>query len=155
MEHFASVTELLVMDHWTWAIIAVALVSIEILAPGIAFLWLGLAAGAMALLLIVIPGLSLGLQGVIYAVLAVVSVFLGRKILRRNPIATEDSLLNRRGAQYVGRVFTLENPLINGRGKIRVDDTTWVVEGPDLPAGTHVRVTAVEHVILRVERVEG
>lgn len=152
MDSLATLTTHIVMDHWTWAIIAVALVSVEILAPGIAFLWLGLAAGVMALLLVAVPDMSLGMQGVIYAALAVVSVFVGRKILRRNPIVSDDLVLNRRGAQYVGRSFTLDTPIVNGRGKIRVDDTTWVVEGPDLDAGTHVRVIAVDNVILVVEK---
>ncbi len=138
---------------WTWAIVAVVLVTFEIFAPGIAFLWLGLAAAAVSLIVFIAPDIAWPLQLVIYAVLAVVAVVLGRRFVKRHPVSTTDRTLNRRGAQYVGRVFTLMTPIENGRGKLKVDDTTWVVEGPDLPAGTHVRVTAVENVVFRVELV--
>lgn len=60
-------------------------------------------------------------------------------------------MLNRRGAQYLGRVFVLDDPIANGRGKLRVDDTTWVIEGPDLPAGTKIKVTRAHNVALMVE----
>jgi membrane protein implicated in regulation of membrane protease activity len=55
-----------------------------------------------------------------------------------------------RGQRYVGRVFTLDEPIVNGRGKIRVDDTTWNIEGADLAAGVSVEVTSVDGTILKV-----
>lgn len=146
--------EMVTFDHWTWAILAIALISIEILAPGVAFLWLGLAAVVMALLVGLFPDMNVALQGSIFAVLAILAVLGGRRLIRRNPISSKDMLLNRRGAQYVGRVFHLEMAIVNGRGKVQVDDTTWVVEGPDLPVGSRVRVVAVEHVNLKVEPAE-
>jgi hypothetical protein len=48
----------------------------------------------------------------------------------------------------------LERPIVNGRGKIHVDDTRWIVEGKDLPTGSVVRVVAADGVVLRVEQVE-
>ncbi len=59
-------------------------------------------------------------------------------------------MLNRRGAQYVGRLFTLEQPIVNGVGKLRVDDTTWKIIGEDCPVGTRVRVSGVESTVLKV-----
>jgi membrane protein implicated in regulation of membrane protease activity len=60
--------------------------------------------------------------------------------------------LNRRGAQLVGRVLIVEEPIEGGRGKVRVGDTLWSAEGPDSPAGAEVRVTAARATILLVER---
>lgn len=54
----------------------------------------------------------------------------------------------------MGRTFTLSEPIINGRGKINVDDSTWRVEGPDLPAGTPVLVIGVDSVTLKITRVQ-
>jgi membrane protein implicated in regulation of membrane protease activity len=59
--------------------------------------------------------------------------------------------LNRRGNQYIGRIFSLSEPIINGVGKVTVDDSTWKVKGPDLPAGTHIKVLGVEGVVFEVE----
>jgi hypothetical protein len=53
----------------------------------------------------------------------------------------------------VGRVFTLEQPIVNRQGKIRVDDSTWKIEGTDCTAGTNVRVVGVDGVVLKVQRV--
>jgi membrane protein implicated in regulation of membrane protease activity len=63
-------------------------------------------------------------------------------------------LLNRRGQQYTGRIFTLDHPIVNGVGKIDVDDSTWRVKGPDLEAGTRVRVVGVDGVVFVVESAE-
>jgi membrane protein implicated in regulation of membrane protease activity len=60
--------------------------------------------------------------------------------------------LNRRAEAHIGRIFTLERPIIDGRGRLKVDDTTWLVEGPDLPAGTRVQVTSVNNTLLRVSQ---
>ena len=55
---------------------------------------------------------------------------------------TDQPLLNRRGEQLVGRIATLTEPINDGRGRIKLGDTLWRVSGPDLPAGTQVRVKA-------------
>jgi len=59
--------------------------------------------------------------------------------------------LNRRGAQYIGRTFTLDEPIANGIGKIRVDDSTWKIEGTDCPAGSKVKVVGIDNTVLKVE----
>ena len=58
--------------------------------------------------------------------------------------------LNRRAAALVGRVFTLEKPIIDGTGTVRIDDTVWRVAGPDTPAGTRVRVVEAKGANLTV-----
>ncbi len=60
--------------------------------------------------------------------------------------------LNRRGAQCIGRVFVVEEPIAAGRGKVRIGDTLWTVEGPDTAAGTPVRVMQANGTVLTVER---
>jgi hypothetical protein len=89
----------------------------------------------------------------IFSAISVASIVVFRRFLNRHPIQTDRPLLNQRTAQYVGRVFTLEEPIVNGRGRIRVDDSTWRVEGEDCPAGSKIQVMDAEGVILKVERV--
>ncbi len=144
-EMFANLT------FWHWFILGVVLVVLEALAPGVVFLWMGIAAGLTGLVLLAMPDLSWQGQALTFAVLSVASVAAGRMYLKRHPTQTELPTLNRRGEQYVGRLFTLEQPIVNGVGKLRVDDTTWKVAGDDVPAGSRVRVTGVEGTILQVE----
>jgi inner membrane protein len=66
---------------------------------------------------------------------------------------SDQPYLNRPAAQIVGRVLVVAEAIDGGRGKVRVGDTLWPAEGPDLPAGAEVRVTAAKGTLLRVERV--
>jgi hypothetical protein len=140
------------VDFWHWWALGLAFVVIEMLAPGIYFLWLGIAAALVGFVLIAIPDYSWQGQLITFAVLSVASVAVGRWVVRRYLGTTDQPRLNRRGEQYVGRVFDLDEPIVNGVGKIRVDDTTWKISGPDCAAGAKVLVTGVDGVVLRVER---
>ena len=91
-------------------------------------------------------------QLILFSVLSVVSIAVFRLFLKRHPIETDQPLLNQRAAQYVGRLFTLEHPIVNGQGRIRVDDSIWKVQGEDCEPGSKVRVVAAEGVILKVEK---
>ena len=139
------------VTYWHWWALGLALVVVEMVAPGVFFLWLGIAAGLVGFMVLVAPDLSWQTQVLSFAVLSVLSVAAGRWLLKRHPIHSDEPRLNRRGEQYVGRVFTLEQPIVNGQGKIRVDDSTWKVEGADCVNGTRVRVVGVDGVVLRVE----
>ena len=121
-------------------------------APGAAFLWLGTAAGIVGLVLLAYPGLGWQGQLLLFAALAIVAVLGGRAIYRRSGLHAPPTLLNRRAEQYIGTLHTLETAIVNGRGRAQVGDTSWSVEGPDLPAGTTVRVVAVDGAILKVRK---
>ena len=138
------------LDYWGWGIIGLVFVIIEVMVPGVLFLWLGLAAFAVGAVVLILPDVSWQIQGLLFAVLSVVSVIAGRAYLKRNPLQTEDANLNRRGHQYVDRIFTLDEPIVNGIGKLNVDDTTWKIEGSDMQAGAKVKVTGVDGVVLMV-----
>ena len=138
------------VNHWTWWILAVALMVLEIFTPGTFFLFMGIAAAIVGFLLLLLP-LTWEWQILIYAVLSVLVTVGGRSYLKRRPVVTDRPTLNRRGAQYVGRTFTLDEPIVNGLGKIHVDDSTWKIEGSDCAVGSRVRVVGVDGTILKVE----
>ena len=139
------------LAYWDWLIAGLVLVILEIFAPGAVFLWLGIAAGVVGAVVFFAPYLDWKFQFTLFAVLSVVSIVVSRRYLKRRPLETDHPDLNRRGAQYVGRDLILDAALSGGRGRLRVDDTTWRVEGPDLPAGAKVRVTAVNGATLKIE----
>ena len=142
------------LDYWHWWVLAVVLLLLEMFAPGVFFLWLGLAAGVVGLWLYVQPDLVWQSQFFIFAILSVLTAVLGRWWVARHPISTDQPQLNRRGEQYLDRVFTLDEPVVNGVGKLRVDDTIWKIQGPDCAAGGLVRVVGVDGVVLRTECVD-
>jgi membrane protein implicated in regulation of membrane protease activity len=139
-------------QFWHWWILAAIFAGIEILAPGVFFIWLGAAAGLTGLIALVIPGMGWEIEALIFAVLAVVTVVYWRNRVRKGAGADDPAaMLNRRGAQLIGRTAVLSEAIQNGRGKARIDDTVWRVEGADLPAGTQIKVTGVDGSILKVE----
>lgn len=136
------------VDYWHWWILAGILLLIEMLAPSFFFLWLSIAAAITGLVLLAVPELGWQYQLMVFSGLSVVSIALFRRYQRRNPATTDQPALNRRGEQYIGRTFTLEQPVVNRVGTLRVDDSTWRITGDDLPAGTRVTVTGVDGVVL-------
>jgi membrane protein implicated in regulation of membrane protease activity len=138
-------------DFWHWWILALVLIIVEVLVPGTFFLWMGAAALVLGVLAWLMPAMSWELQLMLFAVLSLVSIVGWRAWQRRHPEVTDQPTLNRRGEQYIGRVFELETAIENGYGKVRVGDSLWRVRGDDAPAGGRVRVIATDGVILVVE----
>ncbi len=139
---------------WHWWILAGMLLILELSYPVFFFLWLGFSAAAVGFLLLVFPNIPIEVQLVLFGILSVMAVLAWRKYREVRPPVPDQPLLNQRGQQYTGRVFTLEHPIVNGVGKLQVDDSTWRVKGPDLVAGTHVRVIGVDGVVFIVENAE-
>lgn len=142
------------IEFWHWWILAGLLLILELTAPAFFFLWLGIAAAAVGLILLVFPVIDLETQLILFAIASIVSVLAWRKYRETRPLKTDQPNLNRRGHQYIGRVFSLDQPITNGVGKVTVDDSTWRVKGPDLPAGTHIKVIGIDGVVFNVEAVE-
>ena len=144
-------SELLGMTHWTWVAIGLALIGIEMLAPVSYFLWLGVSALVTAAVVFLFPDMGWQAQLLLYSALAVISVVITRRYLVHRQVDSEVPNLNRRAQQYVGRVFTLSEAIRHGQGKIKVDDTHWKVTGPNLEAGTEVRITSASGSVFEVE----
>ncbi|WP_125075895.1 NfeD family protein [Pseudoxanthomonas sp. SGT-18] len=138
-------------DVTTWAVLALALIAAETLAPGAFLLWMGFAAAAMLLLVLLLPGLPLLAQVALFVVLSFLSIRVYRRWFRGRGRQSDRPLLNRRAEQNIGLVAPLEQAIVAGRGRIKVGDAFWTVEGPDLPAGTLVRVVAADGAILKVQ----
>ena len=142
---------------WFWVGLALALFALEALSPGVFFIWLGLAATGSAILRLLLPELPLVWQWIGFAIFALVATFSGWQWRRLHPPKPSDQpALNRRVAQIVGQVAVLDRAIENGRGRIKLGDAFWQVEGPDLPAGTPVRIDgadAADSMLLRVRPV--
>lgn len=137
-----------------WAVAGVALVVLEILAPGFFLVWFAAAALATAGAVLALGGLLQPIaQAALFTALSALLVG-GALAWRRRPgsvPADPAAAINDRAAQKLGTVARLDEPLSGGRGRLFIGDTLWQVEGPDLPAGTRVRVTGHEGATLKVE----
>ncbi len=138
-------TELIV-----WACVALLLMAAEMLAPGAFLLWLGFAAAGVFVVLLLLPGLAPVWQAVAFAVMAIASVTVYWRLFRKSVTESDQPLLNRRAEQLVGQTYHLDAAIVDGRGRVKIGDAFWAVEGPDAPVGTPVRVAGVHGMTLRV-----
>src|SRR4029077_7458531 len=124
----------------------------EMMLPGIVFLFLSIGALASGAVLLIVSDLSLELQLLVFAIVSVASAVLLRPALRRlqggRPI---DANLNARGDSLVGKTIVLDTPILGGQGRVKLGDGSWTVTGPDMAAGSRVRVAAISGNELRVE----
>lgn len=144
----------MVFVFWYWWVLALILLVVEILAPGFFFLWMsasGFITGAMVWL---IPSVSMNVQIFVFSVLSVITITAWRFYGKNHPIETDQPLLNKRGAQYIGRVFNLYEAIENGQGKIKVDDSIWKVHGEDCDINTRVKVIASRGTVFDVEKID-
>lgn len=139
------------LRFWHWLIAAFLLGIAEVLAPGAIFIWFAVSAVVVGLLVMLVPVLGWQVQVVVFALLAFAAIALWRRYRRERPEVSDQPTLNRRGAQYVGQLCEVVDPIENGVGRVRLGDTIWTVHGPDLAAGARVRVIAVEGAVLKVE----
>jgi membrane protein implicated in regulation of membrane protease activity len=141
---------LVALGTWDWLIFGVILMVLELFAPGVFLFWLGLAALLVGLISFAVHP-AWQIQVLMFAVFVTAAVPVWRRLARASQAPSADNpFLNRRAEALVGRVFTLEKPIVDGAGTVRIDDTVWRVAGPDTPAGTRVRVVEAKGANLTV-----
>ena len=140
--------------HYLWWLLALLLILGAVLVPGYFLLWIGIAAAAMGVLLWLFPGLGLLVQAILFAALALAACVAYARWLRPRieRDAPDGERLNRRGERMIGQRYELVEPIVNGRGKVKIDDSVWRAEGHDAPLGTRMIVTGVQGAILKVDR---
>jgi inner membrane protein len=136
-------TDISSVSVWGWFVLSAVLIGLEIAVPGAFMLWLGLAAaltGVVSLFVVMAWPFAL----LVFAILSVICALIGKQIAGRVDARDRDQpFLNRRADALIGQSFTLNEPIINGEGRIRIGDTVWHVSGEDAPAGTRVTVTKI------------
>ncbi|MEM7634784.1 MAG: NfeD family protein [Pseudomonadota bacterium] len=140
-----------VFGDWTWWIIAGLLLVSELVATSIVLVWFGLAALSVGLVDLFL-GLSWQMEVILFVVLSVIYLLLGRRYVKTR--ATNEvnlPYLNQRVNAFVGRTVVLHEAIVNGEGKVRMDDALWRVTGTDAPAGTRVRITGGSDMVLETE----
>lgn len=133
-----------------WAALALILIGLETMAPGILLLWLGFAAAGVFLLLLLGLKLSLLTQTLVFVALSFISVGVYFRYFRKSSESSDQPLLNRKQEQMIGKQINLETAIVNGEGRVKIGDAFWQVQGPDLPQGALVRVVSVDSAVLRV-----
>ena len=141
--------------YWHWLALAGIFAGLEILAPGVFLIFPGIAAVVVGVTILLLPELDWRLQLLLFAVLAVAFIFIGRRIYGRISESEDHHSLNRRADRLIGDVYPLTSGMTGGRGTVRVGDTDWLarLEGgktDDIAEGAAMRVVAIEGATLLV-----
>ncbi|WP_068824990.1 NfeD family protein [Pseudomonas sp. BMS12] len=139
------------LSFWDWLAFAAVLLILEVFGAGGYLLWIGMAAAGVGVLTYLFPELPWAWQFLVFALLSVLTAVFWWQRQRSASKLSDVPGLNNRGSELIGRSFVLHEAIVGGRGKIKAGDSLWLVSGPDLPAGSSVRVTGQDGVILKVE----
>lgn len=136
--------------HWVWLALGLVLATAEMAIPGVFLIWM---AGAALITGVIAWATPIGLpwQVVLFAVLAVTSVFLGRRYLAANPVVPADPKMNDRGARAIGEMVVVTHAIDGGSGRVRLGDSEWLAKGPDAEPGSRMRVAGHDGAVLIVE----
>jgi membrane protein implicated in regulation of membrane protease activity len=134
-----------------WLGAAVALGVAELVIPGVFLVFLAIAAAITGALVFAVPDVPTAVQFGAFALWSVIAVLIGRRWYADYPVATSDPLLNDRAARLIGEIVVVEEPIVGGRGRVRIGDGTWPARGADADAGERVRVVAVEGGLVVIE----
>ena len=143
------------VQPWHWWVLGAVLLILEVLAPGIFFVWLALAAFMLGLIVFVLP-VPVALQLLLFAGLSVAAVLVGRRYVNRLGLGGEGGdEMNLGSGRLVGRTVTVTAAIHNGVGRVRVGDSDWRATGPDTPAGADVLIVAADGTTLIVREISG
>lgn len=143
------------VQFWHWWALGGMLGVLEIIAPGFALMWLGLAGLLVGLMLLAWPGMDLSLQILSYAAFSVLSVAIWYRWMKKHGEKPSDKPgLNRRAEQTIGRRAEVAEAIINGRGRVKLGDSTWSVAGPDVAVGQMVEIIGADGTLLQVKPVD-
>lgn len=133
-----------------WFSVAGVLLLIEIVRPTRYVGGLALAVANAGLLGLLAPRLPFSYQLFFFSFTLVGFLIVAHHLNQNKSSQKQDPLTLRRAEQYIGRIFKLEEPIVDGRGLLLADNAIWSVRGQDCCSGTQVKVVRTERQILVV-----
>ena len=123
------------LTPWHWLILGVALLAFELVSGSTYILWPAVSALAVGLLLFVAP-MGWELQMMLFFLLSVATLVLGRTHFQRFVKGGESSDLNDMTVTLVGRQVRAVADFDGTEGRVQLNDTQWSArldEGQDVP----------------------
>ena len=138
------------LGPWSWWVVGFILLALEIVVPGVFFLWLGIAAVITGTIALIAP-LSWTIQFAIFAGLSLILAIVGHRFYAGHSKREDNADLNERGRQFIGQTFMLADDMVGGQGRVKIGDTYWIVSGVEnQPAGSEVTIVGVDSSVLKI-----
>jgi inner membrane protein len=136
-----------------WWILGLTLLGLELLLPGVYLLFFGIGALVAGLAAFLLPGLGWQGEVLVFVAISFLAALLGHRHYGQRSESAGAAQLNNRTDRLLGRTATLSEAIIDGRGRVSLEDSWWSVAGPDLPAGTRVEITGATGSVLQVRAI--
>jgi membrane protein implicated in regulation of membrane protease activity len=156
MDFNTLVTLLAEIGPWHWLVLGALLIGLEAIMPSTYLLWPGIAAVVIGLVVAIDPEMGWQYQVLAFGILAIVASMGGRRWASKGGIVTDQPQLNRRSAQYVGRLAIVTETFVGGRGQITIDDTRWsaeTIDGSNPSKNINVEIIAADGALLKVRAI--
>ncbi len=142
------------LTAWHWLVFGVVLLGVELSTGSTYILWPAVSALAVGVLLFIAPSLGWEMQMMLFFLLSVATLVLGRTHLQKLVKGGEPSDLNDPGQAMIGRQVEAVTDFTGTEGRVRVGDTQWAARLADgtAAAGDLLRVESVQGATLIVER---
>ncbi|MBG6031224.1 NfeD family protein [Proteus hauseri] len=133
-----------------WLCLGGLLLITEMLGTAGYLLWSGMAALCVSLITWILP-ISWPIQGILFAILTVISAVFWHLWLKRRKLSKEAENLNQKTHQLIGVHAVLLSNTENGFSRVKLADGSWrVYSDTPLLAGDKVTVTAIDGITLQV-----
>ncbi|MDN3613537.1 NfeD family protein [Vibrio gallaecicus] len=144
------------VNHWHWLAFGLALLSVELLGAAGYFLWLGISAMLVGVLVAVLP-IGWQVQWLSFGSFSLITTWLWwRRQLSQDKASDKSRDLNQRDKQLIGKTIRLDEDIIKGNCRVKLGDSSWsAISNEDLKAGTEVVVTDVDGIILTIQQKNG
>ncbi|MFV0473735.1 MAG: NfeD family protein [Pikeienuella sp.] len=138
------------LSPWWWIALGVAIGAAEMLTFTYFLIWIALAAIATGAAAWLFPGLSVGAQFGLFALLAIGLTVAGRYWLRGRGTQNAANGLNRRSDQLVGRSGRAAVDFDAGEGAVEIDGVRWParLSAGEAVAGARLAVIGAEGTLL-------
>lgn len=129
-------------DYAYWLISGMVFIVLEVCVAGYFFLWLGIsciATGGIAYFF----SLPLIMLALFSNVIAIITILMTKKFRRNHDTKTTVGI-NESQEKIIGMLLVLQSPIECNIGSIKINDTLWKIQGPDLPTGSKIQVIEIQ-----------
>ncbi len=130
-------------DGWVWGIVGIALLILEVLAPGFFLVFLGAAAIATGLFTLMFD-LGIAPQLVLFVIYTVLAVLIGKRWYGEPDTPNALGGLNDPAKRLVGKTATVVDPIDEHGGRVKLGDSEWSARGGPAATGDRVEIVNVE-----------
>ena len=143
------------IQPWHWLVVAILLLTLEIMGAGGFVLGMAIAALLQSIIAVSFDDLSWSFQLLTFAINSIIFTVIYWKFFRKFNNRTDAPELNDRAAQFVGRSFMLQKSLVHGEGREQLGDSLWRIRcDENLPAESSVTVIGTEGMVLLVKKAD-